>query len=128
MNERSMHCLLSQVTGKIRYFVWVLTAGGVVYRVQVSGAASGWMLYGNQQHDVSADVQRLHEVTAFAATPLVACLGGRTGSITCVPFGAGSLSSTEAGELEAHEHVSGVFSSSAMNENVFEYCFEQCLD
>lgn len=99
MNEPSMHCLLPQVTGKTRYIVWVLTVGGVVYRVQISGAASGWMLCGNQQHDVSADVQRLHEVTAFAATPQVACLGGRTGSISCVPFGTGSLSSTEAGEL-----------------------------
>jgi len=98
MNEPSMHFPLSQVTGKTRYIVWVLTAGGVVYRVQVSGAASGWMLCGNQQQDVSADVQRLHEITAFAATPQDACLGGRTGSITCVPFGAGSLSSTEAGE------------------------------
>jgi len=99
MSETSMHCPMLQATGKTRYIVWVLTAGGVVYRVQVSGASSGWMLCGNQQRDASADVQRLHEVTAFAATPQVACLGGRTGSISGVPFGDGSLSATEAGEL-----------------------------
>ena len=95
-NELKIYCMLSQTAGKARYTVWVLTAGGVVYRIQVSGAASGWMLCGNQQHDVSADVQRMHEVTAFAATPEILCLGGRSGSIICVLFGIGS---PEAGEL-----------------------------
>lgn len=90
----------SQIAGKSRYIVWVLTAGGVVYRIQVSGAASGWMLCGNQQHDVSADVQRMHEVTAFAAAPEVLCLGGRTGSITCVPFGIGSPEAEDPFELK----------------------------
>ncbi|KAG0622512.1 hypothetical protein M758_3G102700 [Ceratodon purpureus] len=89
-----------QIAGKSRYIVSVLTAGGVVYRIQVSGAASGWMLCGNQQHDVSPDVQRMHEVTAFAATPEILCLGGRTGSITCVPFGTGSPEAEAPFELK----------------------------
>lgn len=119
MTKRRLHCLLSQVTGKTRYIVWVVTAGGVVYRVEVSGAASGWMLCNNQQQDMSADVQRLHDITSFAATPLVACLGGRTGSITCVPFRGGSLSSAEAGKSEALEHF--IASVSVRNGRIFSW-------
>ncbi|XP_024389835.1 nuclear pore complex protein NUP160 isoform X1 [Physcomitrium patens] len=86
----------SQIPGKAQYVVWVLTVGGVIYRVHVTGAAAGWMLCGNQQHDASVDIQRMHEVTAFAVTPNVFCLGGQTGSIICVPFGTGSPSTSGA--------------------------------
>lgn len=118
-----------QIPGKAQYVVWVLTVGGVIYRVHVTGAAAGWMLCGNQQHDASVDIQRMHEVTAFAVTPNVFCLGGQTGSIICVPFGTGSPSTSGAGELLAHACTSvRVFHSTCSMSSLFKCYFYLCLD
>lgn len=74
--------------------VWVVTVGGVVYRLHVTAAGGSWMMCSDlQQHEVRSDVQRLHHVTAFAATSHHLCLGGHSGSIICVPFDTSSHSS-----------------------------------